>query len=119
MDGAARIATEEIFGPVLSVIRVKSVEQAIAVANAVPYGLTGSVFTRDLSHAFQVIEHLDAGITHVNNPTVGGEAHLPFGGLKNTGTGPKEMGPDAWRFFAEDKTVYVNHAAARRTSNIY
>ena len=119
VDGAARIATEEIFGPVLSIIRVKSVEQAIAVANAVPYGLTGSVFTRDLSHAFQVIEHLDAGITHVNNPTVGGEAHLPFGGLKNTGTGPKEMGPDAWRFFAEDKTVYVNHAAARRTSNIY
>lgn len=115
----ARIATEEIFGPVLSVIRVRSVEAAIQAANAVPYGLTGSVFTRDLSHAFQVIEHLDAGITHVNNPTVGGEAHLPFGGIKNTGTGPKEMGPDAWRFFAEDKTVYVNHTAARRTSNIY
>ncbi len=115
----ARIATEEIFGPVLSVIRVRSVEQAIAAANAVPFGLTGSVFTRDLSHAFQVIQHLDTGITHVNNPTVGGEAHLPFGGIKNTGTGPKEMGPDAWRFYAEDKTVYINHTAARRTSNIY
>lgn len=115
----ARIATEEIFGPVLSVIRVRSVEEAIAAANAVPFGLTSSIFTRDLSHAFAVIQHLDSGITHVNNPTVGGEAHLPFGGIKNTGTGPKEMGPDAWRFYAEDKTVYINHTAARRTSNIY
>lgn len=119
LPASARVATEEIFGPVLSVIRVRSVEEAIAAANSVEYGLTSSVFTRDLSLAFQVIEHLDTGMTQVNNPTIGGEAHLPFGGIKHTGTGPKEMGPDAWRFFAEDKTVYLNHTAARRTSNIY
>jgi len=119
VSATSRVATEEIFGPVLSVVRVRSVEEAIAVANGVEYGLTSSVFTRDLSLAFQVVERLDTGITQVNNPTIGGEAHLPFGGVKRTGTGPKEMGPDAWRFFAEDKTVYLNHTAARRTSNIY
>ena len=111
----ARIATEEIFGPVLSVVRVRSLDEALAVANGVQYGLTGSVFTRDLGAAFQVVQRLDAGITHINNPTIGGEAHLPFGGIKATGAGPKEMGPEAWRFYAEDKTVYLNHAAARRT----
>ena len=115
----ARIATEEIFGPVLSVIRVRTLDEAIAAANAVPFGLTGSVFTQNLGAAFQVIERLDTGITHVNNPTVGGEAHLPFGGVKATGVGPKEMGPDAWKFYAEDKTVYINHAAARRAGNLY
>jgi aldehyde dehydrogenase (NAD+) len=56
---------------------------------------------------------------HINNPTIGGEAHLPFGGVKDTGTGPKEMGPEAWRFYAEDKTVYINHALAARKGNLY
>lgn len=116
---SARIASEEIFGPVLSVIRVRDLDEAIAAANAVPYGLTGSIFTRDISQAFKVIRHLETGMMHINNPTIGGEAHLPFGGIKATGVGPKEMGPDAWRFYAEDKTIYINHAAARRTSNIY
>jgi len=115
----ARIATEEIFGPVLSVIRVDSVAEAIEVANSVRYGLTGSVFTRDLTFAFQVIEQLETGMLHINNPTIGGEAHLPFGGVKDTGTGPKEMGPEAWRFYAEDKTVYINHALAARKGNLY
>ncbi len=115
----ARIATEEIFGPVLSVIRVDSPEAAIAAANGVRYGLTGSVFTRDLSRAFEVIKHLDAGITHVNNPTIGGEAHMPFGGIKHTGTGPREMGPEAWKFYAEEKTVYINHAGGARAGNLY
>ena len=115
----ARIATEEIFGPVLSVIRVDSPEEAIAAANAVDFGLTGSVFTSDISRAFQVIQHLDTGMNHVNNPTIGGEAHMPFGGIKNTGVGPREMGPDAWKFYAEEKTVYINHAGGVRKGNLY
>ena len=117
--GTARIATEEIFGPVLSVVRVKSVDEAIAVANGVKYGLTGSVFTRDISHAFRIINELEAGMTHINNPTIGGEAHMPFGGIKATGVGPREMGPDAWKFYAESKTIYINHALAARKSNLF
>jgi aldehyde dehydrogenase (NAD+) len=116
---SSRIATEEIFGPVLCVIRVASVEAAIAVANGVKFGLTGSVFTRDISHAFKVIHELEAGMVHVNNPTIGGEAHMPFGGIKATGVGPREMGPDAWKFYSESKTVYINHALATRTSNLF
>ena len=119
VSATARVATEEIFGPVLSMIRVKSVEEAIAVANGVRYGLTGSVYTSDLSRAFQVIQHLEAGITHVNNPTIGGEAHLPFGGIKHTGTGPREMGPGAWKFYAEEKAIYINHAGGSRKGNLY
>ena len=119
VDASARIATEEIFGPVLSVIRVSSVDEAISVANGVKYGLTGSVFTRDISHAFQVIDRLETGMMHVNNPTIGGEAHMPFGGIKATGVGPREMGPDAWKFYSESKTVYINHALAARKNNLF
>ena len=97
---------------------MRSVEEAIAAANGVKYGLTGSVFTRDISHAFKVINELEAGITHVNNPTIGGEAHMPFGGIKATGVGPREMGPDAWKFYAESKTIYINHALAARKNNL-
>jgi aldehyde dehydrogenase (NAD+) len=119
VSSTARIATEEIFGPVLSVIRVNSVDEAVAAANGVKFGLTGSVFTRDISHAFRVINELEVGMTHINNPTIGGEAHMPFGGIKATGVGPREMGPDAWKFYAESKTVYINHAPATRSSNLF
>jgi acyl-CoA reductase-like NAD-dependent aldehyde dehydrogenase len=115
----ARIANEEIFGPVLSVLRVGSLDEAISIANGVEFGLTSSVYTRDISRAFEVIRRLDTGITHVNNPTIGGEAHLPFGGIKATGVGPREMGPDAWKFYAESKTVYINHGGGERKSNLY
>jgi acyl-CoA reductase-like NAD-dependent aldehyde dehydrogenase len=119
VDPGARIATEEIFGPVLSVIRVDTVEEAIAAANAVKYGLTGSVFTNNISRAFQMIQHLDTGMMHVNNHTVGGEAHMPFGGVKQTGVGPREMGPDAWKFYAESKTIYINHGGGARKGNLF
>jgi aldehyde dehydrogenase (NAD+) len=119
VDKGARIATEEIFGPVLSVLRVKTVEEAIQAANNVQFGLTGSVYTQNINRAFAVIEHLETGMNHVNNPTIGGEAHLPFGGIKNTGTGPREMGPDAWKFFSEEKTVYINHGGGARGGNLY
>jgi aldehyde dehydrogenase (NAD+) len=115
----ARIATEEIFGPVLSVLRFESVDDAARIANAVEFGLTSSVFTSDIGAAFQLVEALDTGMTQVNAPTVGGEGHLPFGGIKATGVGPREMGPDAWKFYAESKTVYVNHGGGKRTSGFY
>jgi aldehyde dehydrogenase (NAD+) len=115
----ARVATEEIFGPVLSVIRVGDVDEAIAAANAVDFGLTSSVYTRDLGRAFRMIERLDTGMTQINAPTMGGEGHLPFGGIKKTGVGPREMGPDAWKFYSESKTVYINHGGGVRTSKFY
>jgi alpha-ketoglutaric semialdehyde dehydrogenase len=110
----ARIASEEIFGPVLSVMRFESIDEAVDIANAVDFGLTSAVFTRDVSTAFAMIEALDTGMTQVNAPTVGGEGHLPFGGIKATGVGPREMGPDAWKFYAESKTVYLHHGARRQ-----
>ena len=115
----ARVATEEIFGPVLSVVRVGSVQEAIDAANAVEFGLTSSVYTQNLGRAFRMIERLDTGMTQVNAPTMGGEGHLPFGGIKKTGVGPREMGPDAWKFYSESKTVYVNHGGGVRTSKFY
>lgn len=115
----ARVACEEIFGPVLSVIRVGDADEALHAANAIPFGLTASVYTRDLGRAFRFIERLDTGMTQINAPTMGGEGHLPFGGIKATGVGPREMGPDAWKFYAESKTVYVNHGGGARTSKFY
>ncbi|MEE2752280.1 MAG: aldehyde dehydrogenase family protein [Myxococcota bacterium] len=115
----SRIATEEIFGPFLTVIRVDTLDEAIQAANAVDFGLTSAVFTQSLSNAFACVQGLDTGMTQVNAPTIGGEGHLPFGGIKATGVGPREMGPDAWKFYAELKTVYINHASAKRTSNFY
>lgn len=115
----SRIATEEIFGPVLSVVRVATLDEAISVANGVRYGLTGSVFTNNLQDAFHVVNHLETGMTHVNNPTIGGEAHMPFGGIKDTGVGAREMGPDAWKFYAEEKTVYINYGGGARKGNLF
>jgi aldehyde dehydrogenase (NAD+) len=114
-----RIAQEEIFGPVLSIIEVKDFEEALRVANDVKYGLTSSIYTKDVSRVFQFLEHLETGMTHVNSPTVGGEAQLPFGGMKATGVGAREMGRTAIEFYSEWKTVYVDYTGAKRTTNIY
>jgi aldehyde dehydrogenase (NAD+) len=115
----SRIAVEEIFGPVLSVVRVSSFDDAIDVANEIPFGLTSSIYTRDIGRIFDAIERIDAGMTQINNPTIGGEGHLPFGGTKATGVGPREMGPDAWKFYAEEKTVYINHGGGARRGKFY
>jgi aldehyde dehydrogenase (NAD+) len=104
-----RIAREEIFGPVLSVIRVPDVEAAFEAANAVEYGLSASLYTRDLRAAFRFVERVDVGIANVNQPTLGGEVHLPFGGVKASGFGPHEQGREAVEFFTKVKTVYINH----------
>ena len=105
-----RVAREEIFGPVLSVIRVPDAEAAFEAANAVEYGLAASVYTRDVKAIFQFVDRVDVGIAHVNQPTLGGEVHLPFGGVKASGIGPHEQGREAIDCFSKVKTVYINFA---------
>ncbi len=105
-----RISQEEIFGPVLSVIRVGSYEEAVAVANDIEFGLSSSIYTRDVNLAFRAIDDLETGITYINAPTIGAEVHLPFGGVKNTGNGGREAGTSAIDEFTEIKTVFVDYS---------
>jgi aldehyde dehydrogenase (NAD+) len=114
-----RIAQEEIFGPVLSVIRVESFEEAIAAANDSQFGLTSSIYTRDVSRMFRYIDEIETGMTHVNSPTLGGEAQLPFGGTKATGVGPREQGSEAFDFYTETKVVYIDYTGAKREGKLY
>ncbi|MGB6430869.1 MAG: aldehyde dehydrogenase family protein, partial [Candidatus Acidiferrales bacterium] len=107
------IAQEEIFGPVISVIRVSDFEEAIRVANSVKYGLSSSIYTNDARKIFEFIERIESGMTHVNLPTISSEAHLPFGGVKGTGIGLREMGHVAIDFYTEIKTVYIDYARKR------
>ncbi len=113
------LAQEELFGPVLAILEAGDDEEALAVANSTRYGLTASVYTRDLGRAQRFVEGLDAGMIHVNNPTVGGEAQLPFGGIKATGVGAREMGRSAWEFYSEVRTVYIDTTGRPRTGNLY
>jgi aldehyde dehydrogenase (NAD+) len=103
-----RVAQEEIFGPVLSLIPVDSFDKAIEVANGVTYGLSSSVYTRDVNKAFRAMRDIYAGITYVNAPTIGAEVHLPFGGTKSTGNGHREGGLGAIDFYTQWKSVYVD-----------
>ncbi len=119
VDANMRIAQEEIFGPVLSLIRVPDNESALSVANNVRFGLSASVYTNDVAAMFKFVDRLDAGILHVNSPTVGGEAHIPFGGMKATGVGLREMGRVAIDFYTELKVVYVDYTGGARKGNLY
>jgi aldehyde dehydrogenase (NAD+) len=114
-----RVARDEIFGPVLCVLRARDLDDAIDIANDVEYGLSSSIYTRDVERVFRFVDRIDTGITHVNSPTVGGEAQLPFGGMKATGVGSREMGRTAIEFFTEIKTVYVDYTGRKRETNIY
>jgi aldehyde dehydrogenase (NAD+) len=114
-----RIAQEEIFGPVVSVIRVKSFEEAMAAANGVRFGLSSSIFTTDPARIFRFIDHVETGIVHVNSGTPGGEAQMPFGGMKGTGVGPREQGETALEFFTEVKAVYVDYTGQARKGSLY
>jgi len=105
-----RIAQEEIFGPVVSVIPIESLEQAVDVANGVPYGLSASIYTRNVNRAFQAARDLYTGIVYVNAPTIGAETHLPFGGTKQTGNGHREAAIAAIDFFTEWKTMYIDYS---------
>jgi aldehyde dehydrogenase (NAD+) len=103
------IAQEEIFGPVLSVIRVPDFEEALRVANSVKYGLSSSIYSNDNARIFEFIDRIESGMTHVNAPTVVSEAQLPFGGVKSTGVGLREMGRVAIDFYTELKAVYIDY----------
>jgi len=113
-----RISKEEIFGPVLSVIKVASYEEAVRVANDVDYGLSSSIYTRDVNRAFRAIHDLEAGITYINAPTIGAEVQLPFGGVKNTGNGGREAGSVAIEEFTEIKTVFVDFSSKLQKAQI-
>ena len=115
----SRLAQEEVFGPVLSVIRVKDFDEAVEVANSVRYGLTSSIYTQNIARCMQYAERIETGMLHVNSPTVGGEAHLPFGGTKATGVGAREMGKTAIEFYSEWRTVYIDYTGQKRTGNLY
>jgi acyl-CoA reductase-like NAD-dependent aldehyde dehydrogenase len=111
-----RIFKEEVFGPVLCVSTFNTFEEAVELTNAVEFGLTGSIFTENVSTAMQFIEQSDMGMIHVNEATIGGEAQLPFGGWKATAVGDKELGKDGVEFFTHTKTVYINFSdTAERT----
>ena len=107
------IAQEEIFGPVLSVIRVPDFEEALRVANSVKFGLSSSIYTNDARRIFEFIDRIETGITHVNAPTVASEAQLPFGGMKATGVGIRELGRVAIDFYTELKSVYIDYTGRR------
>lgn len=113
-----RIAREEIFGPVLSIIEVADFDEAISVANDVAYGLSASLYTRDVNAAFRAIRDLESGICYVNAPTIGAEIHLPFGGVKATGNGHREAGPQLLDAFSEWKSVYVDYSGALQRAQI-
>jgi acyl-CoA reductase-like NAD-dependent aldehyde dehydrogenase len=114
-----RIAREEIFGPVLSVLRVKDFDEAMMVANDSEYGLSSSVFTNDTNLVYHFVDEIETGMTHINSPTTGGEAHIPFGGVKNTGLGAREQGSTSLDFYTELKVVYVDYTGRKREGNLY
>lgn len=115
-----RIAREEIFGPVLSVLRVRDFDDALRVANDSEYGLSSAIFTQDATRIFRFVDEIETGVTHINSPTTGGEAHVPFGGLKATGIGsPRELGSTALDFYTELKVVYVDYTGSKREGNLY
>ena len=114
-----RIAREEIFGPVLSVLRVKDFGEAMMVANDSDYGLSSSVFTNDTNMVYRFVDEIETGMTHINSPTTGGEAHIPFGGVKHTGLGAREQGSTSLDFYTELKVVYVDYTGRKREGNLY
>lgn len=105
-----RIAQEEIFGPIVSVISVKNLEEAIEACNSIEYGLSSAIYTRNIDNAFRAIEKIEAGITYVNSSTIGSEVHLPFGGVKASGNGAREGGIEGINEFSELKTIYIDYS---------
>ena len=114
-----RIAREEIFGPVVSVMRCRSLGEAIAIGNDVAYGLSASIYTRDINAAFTAMRDMYTGIFYVNAPTIGAEVHLPFGGTKATGNGHREAGIAALDVFSEWKSIYVDFSGRLQRAQIY
>jgi alpha-ketoglutaric semialdehyde dehydrogenase len=117
-EAGMRIAQEEIFGPTTALIRVRDFDEAIRVANGVKYGLSSSIFTRDVNQAFRAMRDLETGITYINAGTIGAEVHLPFGGTKDTGNGHREAGQAALDVFTEWKAVYVDYSGRLQKAQI-
>ena len=113
-----RIAQEEIFGPVVSVIPCRSFEEAIAIGNGVEYGLSASIYTQDVNRAFAAMRDMYTGIFYVNAGTIGAEVHLPFGGTKATGNGHREAGTAALDVFSEWKSIYVDFSGKLQRAQI-
>jgi aldehyde dehydrogenase (NAD+) len=118
VEPGMRIEQEEIFGPVLSVVRFRTADEAFVVNNGVKYGLSSSVYTSDVSVAFRALNELDNGITYINAPTIGAEAHLPFGGVKQTGNGHREGGWEVYEFYSETKVGYVDFSGQLQRAQI-
>ncbi|HUQ99408.1 MAG TPA: aldehyde dehydrogenase family protein [Gemmatimonadaceae bacterium] len=118
VEAGHRLEQEEIFGPVLSVIRVANADEAFAVNNDVKYGLSSSIYTTNVNVAFRALNELDNGITYVNAPTIGAEAHLPFGGVKQTGNGHREGGWQVYEFFSETKVGYADFSGTLQRAQI-
>ncbi|MDP3910379.1 MAG: aldehyde dehydrogenase family protein [Gemmatimonadales bacterium] len=113
-----RVEQEEIFGPALAVLKAKDLAEAIRINNDVQYGLSSSLYTRDVNGAFRAMADLDTGITYINAPTIGAEAHLPFGGVKQTGNGHREGGWEVYDFYSETKVVYVDYSGKLQRAQI-
>jgi alpha-ketoglutaric semialdehyde dehydrogenase len=114
----ARIAVEEIFGPVLSVVKVKDFAEAVRINNASRFGLSSSIFTRDVNRAFAAMRDLDTGLVYVNHGTTGAEIHLPFGGMRGTGNGHREAGHTLLDPFTEWKSIYVDFSGRLQRAQI-
>jgi alpha-ketoglutaric semialdehyde dehydrogenase len=114
-----RIAQEEIFGPVVSLIRANNFEEALEMANSVKFGLSASLYTQDFSKIMRFAEASEVGKVHINSSTIGGEAQAPFGGTQATGIGPREQGIEVFEFYTEIKTVYMDYTGKKRETNIY
>jgi aldehyde dehydrogenase (NAD+) len=118
VSASMRIAQEEIFGPVVSVIPCRSFDEAVAIGNGVQYGLSASIYTQDINRAFAAMRDMYTGIFYVNAPTIGAEVHLPFGGTKATGNGHREAGVAALDVFSEWKSIYVDFSGRLQRAQI-
>jgi aldehyde dehydrogenase (NAD+) len=118
VDRSMRIANEEIFGPVVSLIPVDSLDEAIDIANSVEYGLSAAIFTQDVNKAFRAMQDIYTGILYVNAGTTGAEIHLPFGGTKGTGNGHREAGTAALDFYTEWQAIYVDFSGKLQRAQI-
>ena len=119
VEPGTRLAREEVFGPVLALQAARDFAHAVELANDIPFGLASSIYTADYASAMRFVEKSEVGMVHVNQPTVGGEAQLPFGGIKSTGVGEKEMAEEGANFFTHLKTVFLDYTGSRRTTSIY
>ena len=113
-----RVACEEIFGPVTTVVPIGSLEEGVKIANSVPYGLSGSIYTRDVNKAFTAMREFETGLFYVNSSTIGAEVHLPFGGMKDTGNGHREAGIAGLDVFTEWKSIYVDFSGKLQRAQI-